>query len=126
MADTPQRFPVKLSQAQRRALAELFPAFRDRLKADERNQRMIGFTLKELMEIAWKSKKAIRHANHGMVRHSLRHIADIASQAIESFQGIGAIPVSLRIYQSKITLKNIHPPIWRRIQTRDCSLDKFH
>ena len=26
----------------------------------------------------------------------------------------------------KITLKDIKPPIWRRIQVRDCTLDKLH
>lgn len=30
------------------------------------------------------------------------------------------------IYQFKITLKGIEPPIWRRIQTKDCTLDKLH
>jgi hypothetical protein len=30
------------------------------------------------------------------------------------------------VYQFKITLKEIEPPIWRRIQTKDCTLDKLH
>jgi hypothetical protein len=30
------------------------------------------------------------------------------------------------VYQFKITLKEIQPPIWRRIQTKDCTLDKLH
>ena len=30
------------------------------------------------------------------------------------------------IYQFKITLLNTKPEIWRRIQTRDCSLDRLH
>lgn len=30
------------------------------------------------------------------------------------------------IYQFKITLLGAKPPIWRRIQVRDCTLDKFH
>ena len=37
-----------------------------------------------------------------------------------------SIPVSKRVYQFKITLKGIKPPIWRRIQTKDCTLDKLH
>jgi len=36
------------------------------------------------------------------------------------------IPASGNVYQFKITLKGIEPPIWRRIQTRDCTLDKLH
>ena len=30
------------------------------------------------------------------------------------------------VYQIKVTLKGIDPPIWRRIQTRDCTLDDLH
>jgi hypothetical protein len=31
-----------------------------------------------------------------------------------------------RIYQLKITLAEIKPPIWRRVQVEDCSLSKLH
>ena len=41
-------------------------------------------------------------------------------------QGSGSIPASERVYQFKITLTGIKPPIWRRIQTKDCTLDKLH
>jgi hypothetical protein len=30
------------------------------------------------------------------------------------------------VYQFKITLQESHPPIWRRIQVEDCTLDKLH
>ena len=30
------------------------------------------------------------------------------------------------VYQLKITLKAIRPPIWRRLQVKDCSLAKLH
>ena len=30
------------------------------------------------------------------------------------------------IFQFRITLMDIEPPIWRRIQVRDCPLDEFH
>jgi hypothetical protein len=30
------------------------------------------------------------------------------------------------LFQLKITLLDLKPPIWRRIQTRDCTLDKLH
>ena len=33
---------------------------------------------------------------------------------------------SATVYQFKITLKDIEPPIWRRIQVKECTLDKLH
>lgn len=34
--------------------------------------------------------------------------------------------VSRDVYQLKITLAYIQPPIWRRVQVRDCTLDRLH
>jgi hypothetical protein len=42
---------------------------------------------------------------------------------IETF---GEFPISETIFQFKITLRDSKPPIWRRIQVKDISLDKFH
>ncbi len=36
------------------------------------------------------------------------------------------IPVSQRVYQFRISLRGITPKIWRRIQTKNCTLDKLH
>lgn len=36
------------------------------------------------------------------------------------------LDTTLPIYQVKITLQHIHPPIWRRVLTNDCSLDELH
>jgi hypothetical protein len=59
------------------------------------------------------------------MRNSLRHIAEAAVKALERYKE-GEVPESERVYQFKITLKGIKPPIWRRIQTKDCTLDKLH
>src|SRR5262245_58337854 len=61
-----------------------------------------------------------------MVRNSLRHITDFRAQALDRSQGIGAIPASERLYQFKITLLDTRPPIWRRIQVKDGTVDKLH
>ena len=37
-----------------------------------------------------------------------------------------SLDTNLPIYQVRITLHHIHPPIWRRVQTNDCSLDELH
>src|SRR5439155_3932843 len=41
-------------------------------------------------------------------------------------RGTGRISASVRVYQFKITLKDVEPPIWRRIQVKDCTLDRLH
>ena len=33
---------------------------------------------------------------------------------------------SAQVYQLKITLRDIKPPVWRRVQVKDCSLVKLH
>jgi hypothetical protein len=93
---------------------------------DEKNPRTISFTAKELETIRDKAEASRPHAQNGMVRNSLRHVVYAVTKAIDESQGIGAIPVSHRLYQFKITLLEIQPPIWRRIQVKDSTLDKFH
>ena len=51
-----------------------------------------------------KAGAAVRNASTGMMRNSLRHVADLTAQALDRSQGIGAIPVAERLYQFKITL----------------------
>jgi hypothetical protein len=121
-----QQFPVLLTQAQRKAVAEIVPELADRLKLGERNQRTIRFTLAELKAIKGKAGKAMRQASTGMVRNSLRHVTDLAAQALDRSRGLGAIPTAERVYQFRITLFDTRPPVWRRIQVKDCTLDRLH
>jgi hypothetical protein len=121
-----RHFPVRFTLAQRIAVAEVIPDLSQRMRLDEPNQRMVSLTIEQLKTICMKVAPAIRHAGSGMKRASLRHVLYIAERAIENFQGIGVIPARERIYQFKILLRDIKPPIWRRIQMRDCTLDKLH
>jgi hypothetical protein len=119
-------FPVKLTQPQRKVVAEIAPELAGRLKLDEKPQRTIRFTLSELNAIQHQAAIAVRDTMTGMKRNSFRHVADLAAQALDRSTGIGAIPAAVRLCQFKITLKNIDPAIWRRIQVRNCTLDKLH
>jgi hypothetical protein len=123
-ADVPT-LPVNLTHAQRKVLANVLSALNDRLKIDEAASRTIQFTLNELQEIITKCQAAVPNAS-GMVRNSFRHITEAAAKAMERHKEGGHIPASERLYQFKITLKDIRPPIWRRIQVKDCTLDKLH
>ena len=62
-----------------------------------------------------------------MKRTSLRHVLDITKRAIEHFQGIGVIPGPGNASTSSRSRSwTSSPPIWRRIQVEDCTLDKLH
>ena len=61
-----------------------------------------------------------------MKRNSLRCIIAAFRLAIQDAHGIAAIPPSKRLYQFKITLLNVDPVIWRRIQIKNCSVDELH
>jgi hypothetical protein len=121
-------FPLRLTQARRRSVAEFLAHLKPQLLLDRNNQRTLQFTLGEIKEIAGVCRPAITKAPNGMERNSLRHVADIAEQALEMFSEgkIHRIPAGRRLYQFKITLKDIQPPIWRRIQVKNSSLDKLH
>jgi hypothetical protein len=119
------QFPLKLTLAQRKAVAEFLTPLCERLRLDEPNERLVSLTLNEMRAIHETARLGVQKTV-GMKRYSLRHVVYVTEQAIERFQGIGKIPVKDRIYQLKIRLKGLKPPIWRRIQMRDCTLDKLH
>ena len=120
------RFGVVLTRAQRVAIADLFPQFGDRLKLDVNRQIKIALTVSEMQAIWWCAGEAIPATTSGMKRNSLRCIVAAFRQAIDDAHGIAAIAPSKRLYQFRITLLEIEPPIWRRIQMKDCSVDKLH
>jgi hypothetical protein len=121
-------FPLNLTHARRRLVGELVPALADRLKTDEAASRTIQFTAKELHQIVAKCKRAIPKATKRKERDALEHIMEAAAKALERHKqaGVREIPAVERVYQFKITLKGIKPPIWRRIQSKDGTLDKLH
>jgi hypothetical protein len=119
-------YPVRLTEAQRKVVADIAPELVGRLKLEERDQRVVSFTPTELNALRIKLGPAIRQADSGMKRTSLRFARDFVTKALEQSSGIGAIPARERLYQFKITLLGIHPPTWRRVQVKDCTLDKLH
>jgi hypothetical protein len=118
--------PVRLTQAQRRAVGGLLPDLTSRLLLDTANQRTLQFTLDEIEKIVQMCRAAVSKAPTGMERNSLRHVVEAAEKSIEKSRGITRIPAPERLYQFKITLLESAPPIWRRIQVKNCTLDKLH
>lgn len=117
---------IRLTAAQRMALAEALPDLAGRLQSDTDGQRTIEFTLDEAVLIEIAAEDYEINARNGLKRNSFRHIREITREAIENSKGLGGIPPSERIYQFKVSIRDIEPPIWRRIQTRDCPLDRLH
>ena len=123
MAEHKPTIPLRLSHAQRRAVAERLPHLEPQL-----NQNPHRLTEDNIQEIATTCRRAISQAETGMVRNSLRHAIEAAEKAIRKYGGrsILQIPVTQRLFQLRISLKEIEPEIWRRIQVKDCSLDRLH
>jgi hypothetical protein len=72
-----QQFPVRLTLAQRKVVAEVFSQFSERLRLDERNERMVSFTLDEMRAIHQKARVGVHRADSGMKRTSLRHVRHV-------------------------------------------------
>jgi hypothetical protein len=121
-------FPVSLTQAQRRVVAANLPGLKPRLHLDKVSQRAIQFTLAEVSVIVQAANAALSRAQTGMERNSLGRVVEAAERTLQRFQDgrIAWIPAAQRLYQFKITLMGIQPLIWRRIQIRDCTLDRLH
>jgi hypothetical protein len=121
-------FPLRLTKAQRRVVAELLPHLKPHLLPNRVNERTCRFTVDEMKEMAHACRAADSSTRSGMELNSLRHVAYAAERAAEvsGEDKIHRIPASERLYQFKITLKDIHPPISRRIRVKDGSLDKLH
>lgn len=128
MATEQPTFPLHLTEAQRRVIARLWPDLTPHLRLDCAKGRTLQFSLQEIQEIARVCRAALPSAATGMERNSLYLAAKVTEQAAEKFGegNIHRIPAGQRLYQFKIILKDIWPPIWRRVQVKDCSLDKLH
>jgi hypothetical protein len=77
------RFPVKLTLAQRRVVADLAPELGDRLELDEQSLRTIQFTLAELRAIHWLAGNEAAHAKAGLKQNALRHVIDRTAKAFD-------------------------------------------
>ncbi|HRX83054.1 MAG TPA: plasmid pRiA4b ORF-3 family protein, partial [Pirellulaceae bacterium] len=116
------------SASQRRAIAERIPELSERLRLQEPNARVVQFTLTELRQIKKEARRAVVSECSGMQRNSLCTVIEATCEALEKYQpgSIGRIRSSKRVYQLRIGIVDISPEIWRRIQIKECTLDRLH
>jgi hypothetical protein len=83
--------PVKLTQAQRKVVAQIAPELAKRLKLDEKPQRTIPFTLAELQTVQEKARSGLRQAGTGRRRIPLRYVFQACGQALDQHLGAAAL-----------------------------------
>lgn len=132
------KYPLPLTSLERNCLCQtrIRRKFRQRLEAADADASVLDFTRKELDELDDHVRTEALYAPPPFKRQFLavlRKIAEIVAAIDEPQAGTGCAGLSRTppksgpaVYQFKITLKHIHPPIWRRLQTPDVTLSELH
>lgn len=125
---------LNLSEGQRHTIlryADLPAHLSERLAGKGTAVKATPFTLDELDELLDHVEVAVFRAK-GNEKQKVLRIVEKVSKLLGSTINPDEMP-KLRlpkktdtVFQIKMTLKGIKPPIWRRIQTKDCTLEKLH
>jgi hypothetical protein len=120
-----RRISLRLTEAQRKVVAEITPQLAGHMKLAEEGERTLALTTGELESIRVEAQREIRQG-HGMRRNSLGHVIQAIDKAVETSRGLRAIPAKDRLYQFRVSLLDVRPLIWRRFQVKEGTLDKLH
>ena len=131
---TDERLDLELSEAQRRTIlkyADLPPHLANAVSGQGAERAARQFTLDELDELLDRLEIAVYRAKGNEKQKVLRIVQKVAgllgSEIIPSHVSRHRTPKKASmIYQIKMTLKGIGPPIWRRIHTPDRTLEELH
>jgi hypothetical protein len=102
-----------------------------RIKEASKDQQFVEFTKKELEKMGEEIYTSLAYVPPDD-RKRLNAALDEIDDLLDDLEGKHltekrqAAPRSGAIYQFKVTLKESHPPIWRRIQVPDCTLGELH
>ena len=130
--------PIKLTDKQRELLIQVArPGRRLKKKLDDapKGNQFVAFTKQELFETASVIDLAVQFAPSAeqkrlvAVLSKLKQAWNAPEGAAPSAWGTSTHPAgrqSGEIFQLQITLKDIKPPIWRRVQVPDCTLGDLH
>lgn len=125
---------LKLSPEQRSSILKyttLPDSLAQRMARKVTDEHANQFTLDELDELLNHVEMAVFRAK-GNEKQKILRIVKKVSKLLGS--DIDAAEFSKRrsskktntVFQIKITLEGTEPPIWRRLQTKDCTLEKLH
>lgn len=130
-----ETYPLLLTQRQREALihaTRLRARIKNLLKGATEGKQAVNFSEEDLRQIAVEIGVAMRFAP-GSFKKMLSAVNSKVMKLLDAVPSEAETPRQRRktitadtIFQFKITLQGVTPPIWRRIQTKDCMLDKLH
>ena len=134
-----ETYPLKLTQQQRGSMVHatrIKNKLKERLQQAGDGTQVVGFTLKELDYLNDELGQAALYApgpDKKRLVAILRRVTDLLSEEHAGvFEGIvsttrkTAPKTGNLIYQFKVTLLDIKPAIWRRVQVPDCTLADLH
>ncbi len=139
-----QSYPLKLTEHQRASLIDCGKLGRrllKKLQPSSTSAQAVSFTWIELNKLNGQLGQAAADARSPNKQRLLAVLAKVgkilAEENAEMSVGVHASLSgkqqvkeqalgSNTVYQFKITLLGLNPPIWRRIQLQECTLDKLH
>jgi hypothetical protein len=134
VSSTSEAPELKVSEGQRQTIlkyADLPAHLADRLAAKGAVANTMRFTLDELDELLDHVEGSVYRAK-GNERQKVLRIVEKVSQLLGSTIDPHEMPKRRsaagtdNVFQIKMTLRGIEPLIWRRIRTRDCTLEELH
>jgi hypothetical protein len=132
-----ETYPLKLTQQQRASMihcTRIKNKLREKLKAADEGTQVVPVTRKELHHLNDELGQAAMYAPSA----DKKRLLAVMGRVVEFFEEPEVFrpdaPKARKtapkkggaIYQFKITLQDIKPAIWRRIQVPDCTLVDFH
>lgn len=128
-------YPLKLTQHQRETLldhVQMAGKLRKKLEEAGDVTQVVGFTRRELDQLHDEVGAANVYAKSPhkkrltAVRRRVTELLSSEHQGLFEAAARQARETTTTLYQFKITLLDVKPAIWRRIQVEDCPLSRLH